>query len=88
MVQSAEASEEELWESAVALGLEQMEALAVSAAAGELAPALLPALSDTLATVVHKPQDCGENITGVWACLADLLCSQDQRAAQVISHSQ
>lgn len=67
----------------VRLVLEQMEALAVSTAAGELTPALLPALTHTLA-YVNAPA-APEGITGVWACLTDLFCSSEPRSAQVPS---
>ena len=58
--------------------LEQLEALAVSTAAGELTGALLPALEHTLACVAGPPDqappanDEQEGITGMWSCLADL----------------
>jgi hypothetical protein len=85
-VQALNASDEERgMNAAVVLCLEHLEALAVSTAAGQLTPALLPALSQTLACVRDDPQACTAGITGVWSCLADLFCSTDLRAAQVLS---
>ncbi len=78
---SSEGDGEEV-QTVLRLVLEQMEALAVSTAAGELTPALVPGLTHTLASVGHAPAAC-QGITGVWACLADLFCSSDPRSAQV-----
>lgn len=70
--------------------LEQLEALAVDAAAGELTGALLPALEHTLVTVlatsVEPAIDIAEDLDEVWSCLVDLFCSADARAAQVRLH--
>lgn len=80
---SGESNGEEV-QTVVRLVLEQMEALAVSTAAGELTPALVPGLTHTLASVSHAPT-ASQGISGVWACLADLFCSSDPRSAQVCS---
>ncbi len=75
-------SEAERMQAAIRLVLEQAEALAVSSAAGELTPALLPALTHTLAGV-SSAAAASQGATGVWACLTDLFCSSDPRSAQV-----
>ncbi|BDA44179.1 hypothetical protein COCOBI_05-3630 [Coccomyxa sp. Obi] len=80
--ESSEAGDGEEVQTLLRLVLEQMEALAVSTAAGELTPALVPGLTHTLASVGHAPA-AFQGITGVWACLADLFCSSDPRSAQL-----
>ena len=82
--ESSEEGEGEEMQTLLRLVLEQMEALAVSTAAGELTPALVPGLTHTLASVSHAPA-AAQGIIGVWACLADLFCSSDPRPAQVCS---
>ena len=61
----------------------RLETLAVSAAAGDLMPALAPALAQSLADV--RGLDCTPEISApAWECLSDLLCSTVAQAAQVI----
>ena len=60
----------------------RLESLAVSMAAGELMPALVPALTRSLADVSSQVSP-SEDSAAVWECLFDLLCSPDARAAQV-----
>ena len=61
----------------------RLETLAVSAAAGDLMPALAPALAQSLADV--RGLDCTPEVSApAWECLSDLLCSTDAQAAQVI----
>ena len=67
--------------------LARLEALAVSAAAGELVPALAPALAQSLADVSGR-EAAPEDSAAVWECLSDLLCLPDARAAQVSSRPQ
>jgi hypothetical protein len=67
--------------------VDQLEALAVSSAAGELTSALLPALEHTLGCMRGAPPEGDEagdpeDAAGVWMCLADLFCSTDARSAQ------
>ena len=80
--ESMQESDAERVQTVLRLVLEQMEALAVSTAAGELTPALLPALTQTLAGV-GSASAASLGVTGVWACLNDLFCSPDPRSAQV-----
>lgn len=68
--------------------LEQLEALAVDTAAGELTGSLLPALEHTRIAVLAMPANPApgtvkEGLDEVWSCLVDLFCSADPRAAQV-----
>ena len=75
---------EELQQALLVL-MARLETLAVSSAAGELMPALAPALAQSLADV--SGQDAApEDSAAVWECLSDLLCSPDPHAAQVRSH--
>ncbi len=60
----------------------RLESLAVSMAAGELMPAMMPALTRSLADVSSQVSP-SEDSAAVWECLSDLLCSPDARAAQV-----
>ena len=60
----------------------RLESLAVSVAAGELMPGLVPALTQSLADVSSQVSP-SEDSAAVWECLSDLLCSTDARAAQV-----
>ena len=80
--EEAEASEE--LQQALLVLLARLEALAVSAAAGELMPALAPALERSLADVCGQ-EAAPEDSAAVWECLSDLLCSPDAHAAQVSS---
>ncbi len=75
---------EELQQALLVL-LARLEALAVSAAAGELMPALAPALAQSLADV-SGADAAPEDSAAVWECLSDLLCSPDAHAAQVKAH--
>ena len=83
---------EESRHAAVKAALEQLEALAVGVAAGELTGALLPALEHTLVAVLNTPAqsatDTAEDIDGVWGCMVDLFGSADARAAQVTYHTE
>lgn len=60
----------------------RLETLAVSSAAGELTPALVPALTQSL-TDVSGQESAPEDSAAVWECLSDLLCSPDTHAAEV-----
>lgn len=64
--------------------VDQLDSLAVSSAAGELAVTLMPALEQMLSCVCGNPaaDDCKDS-AGIWVCLADLFCSPDGRSAQV-----
>ena len=90
--QSGRAAEEEAEHSgelqqALLVLLARLEALAVSAAAGELMPALAPALAQSLADVSGRDA-APEDSAAVWECLSDLLCSPDAHGAQVNSRPQ
>ena len=82
-----EAEDSEELQQALVVLLARLEALAVSAAAGELMPALAPALAQSLADVGGR-EAAPEDSAAVWECLSDLLCSPDAHAAQVSSHPQ
>ncbi len=75
---------EELQQALLVL-MAKLEALAVSSAAGELMPALAPALAQSLADV-SGADAAPEDSAAVWECLSDLLCSPDAHAAQVKQH--
>ncbi|CAL5218684.1 g392 [Coccomyxa viridis] len=77
-----EAEDSEELQQALLVLLARLEALAVSAAAGELMPALTPALAQSLADV-SGADAAPEDSAAVWECLSDLLCSPDANAAQL-----
>ena len=81
-----EAEDSEELQQALLVLLARLEALAVSAAAGELMPALAPALAQSLADV-SGADAAPEDSAAVWECLSDLLCSPDANAAQVTMNS-
>ena len=90
-VASPDEEEEQSRRAAVVAALEQLEALAVDTAAGELTGSLLPALEHTRVAVLVTPANsaldtANEGLDRVWSCLVDLFCSADPRAAQVSLH--
>ena len=88
LLQSGKAGEEDSeglqeLQHALLVIMTRLETLAVSAAAGDLMPALAPALAQSLADV--RGLDCTPEASApAWECLSDLLCSTVAQAAQVI----